>query len=212
MQTLLESFLGKKLNSYREPTREGTGKGERVGFSKKKYHAALLALTSDSVVDQANTVGGRYPVVLNWRSQPEFKEAVAQLVEEFSDKVLELIREKNCDQRFVASDKSLSDLMRYGDDLLSAISKKSLPKDLKDESESRLFYAVRALLDRAAGSTNIQNKDLEQAWKGLDADQRKKIAKDYLDTIGKVLAKSAPTYLERRKARLLAEMVGKLIG
>ena len=38
----LGGFLQHKLREYVEPSRAGTPKGEPVGLSKQKYHAALL--------------------------------------------------------------------------------------------------------------------------------------------------------------------------
>ena len=73
------------MDAYQEPTRSGTTRGEAVGFSKDKYHAALLsALTGLSQKSIAENLGISYGVVRKWHVEPEFKEAMSSNRGEFS--------------------------------------------------------------------------------------------------------------------------------
>jgi hypothetical protein len=73
---LLNEFIQEKATSYQQPSRKGTPRGEPVGFSWEKYYATLLALTEDSLEDQANKLDVSYHVLRKWRSEPEFKKTV----------------------------------------------------------------------------------------------------------------------------------------
>src|SRR6516165_1832893 len=82
---LLRNFIRARMDAYQEPTRSGTTRGEAVGFSKDKYHAALLsALTGLSQKSIAENLGISYGVVRKWHVEPEFKEAMSSNRGEFS--------------------------------------------------------------------------------------------------------------------------------
>ena len=88
-QKLLPKFIDEKLFNYVEPTRKGTPKGEAVGFSKAKYGASLEALR-EKVLPETNDLSTEakrlrvpYGVLRKWRSEPQFKELVAQHEKEF---------------------------------------------------------------------------------------------------------------------------------
>ena len=88
-QKLLPRFIDEKLANYVEPSRKGTPKGEPVGFSKAKYRASLEALR-EKVLPETNDLSTEakrlrvpYGVLRKWRSEPQFKELVAQHEKEF---------------------------------------------------------------------------------------------------------------------------------
>jgi hypothetical protein len=77
---LLDRFIREKLDAYEAPpeSRKGIPRGEKRGYPQEKYHATLLALTDLSVRDQAEKLGVSYPVLKNWRSEPEFQAKVGE--------------------------------------------------------------------------------------------------------------------------------------
>ncbi len=67
-------WASEKIKTYREPTRAGTRKGDPIGLSKKKYHAALLmplypTLKLKGISDFAHTSDG---VLRVWRTDKAY--------------------------------------------------------------------------------------------------------------------------------------------
>lgn len=82
----LGGFIQRKLREYVEPSREGTPKGEPIGLSKKKYHAALLAgLTSLDLKQVAREVHVSYDLVRKWRTEDAFSDVGYDAAVEFAD-------------------------------------------------------------------------------------------------------------------------------
>jgi hypothetical protein len=88
-EKLLAKFIADKLNTYVEPTKEGTPKGEPVGFSSTKYKATLYRLrervldTSEDLTAQAKELKVSYGLLRKWRSEQDFKDLVSQHEKEF---------------------------------------------------------------------------------------------------------------------------------
>lgn len=80
---VLGYFIASKLQEYVEPERAGTPKGESIGLSRKKYHGALLSLTSLSLRKQAKQIGVSYGVLRKWRTEDAFNRCILQLCEDF---------------------------------------------------------------------------------------------------------------------------------
>lgn len=80
---ILGAFIEAKLRGYVEPERAGTPKGEPIGMSRKKYHAALLGLTSVDLRKQAKQIGVSYGVLRKWRTEEAFDLCIDQLTDEF---------------------------------------------------------------------------------------------------------------------------------
>jgi hypothetical protein len=89
---VLRHFIRRRLAEYVEPSRAGTPRGEPVGYSRAKFHAALLGLTILPLAEQARLTGVRETVISTWRGQPEFKATVERLAAEFADEVVALAR------------------------------------------------------------------------------------------------------------------------
>lgn len=69
----LGGFLQRKLREYVEPSRAGTPKGEPVGLSKQKYHAALLrGMTSLALKQIAREVHVSYDLMRKWDTEDPF--------------------------------------------------------------------------------------------------------------------------------------------
>ena len=80
---VLGAFIDTNLQRYIEPTRAGTPKGETVGLSRKKFHAALLSLTSLDLRKQAKLIRVSYGLLRKWRTEEALLEEVRQLEKEF---------------------------------------------------------------------------------------------------------------------------------
>jgi hypothetical protein len=82
-------FINQKLREYWEPSRKGTTRGEKIGFSRDKYRAVLLTVRnnilghSQDLKELAKELGVPYGTLRNWQSEGEFKALVRQHQEEF---------------------------------------------------------------------------------------------------------------------------------
>jgi hypothetical protein len=73
-QGVLGGFIQDRLAAYVEPQRAGTPRGETIGFSRKKYHAVLLAMTNIDLKKQAQIIGVTAGVLRTWRAEPAFQQ------------------------------------------------------------------------------------------------------------------------------------------
>jgi hypothetical protein len=80
---VLGQFIEDRLRHYVEPERAGTPKGEPIGFSRKKFHAALLALTNVDLRKQAKHIKVSYGLLRKWRTEDAFFEQVMKLEDDF---------------------------------------------------------------------------------------------------------------------------------
>ena len=83
--TLLKEFIGSKLDEYDEPKREGTPKGDAIGFSRKKYCASLTSLYNIGNKQIAGLCKSTDGTVRVWKTQDDFKEMVQKHQEEFAE-------------------------------------------------------------------------------------------------------------------------------
>lgn len=82
--TLLEKFIYDKKSKYKEPSKKGIPRGEKVGFSKQKYDASLELMKEVSLVELAKSENISYSVVRIWNREPEFEVQIAQNCKEFA--------------------------------------------------------------------------------------------------------------------------------
>lgn len=69
----IEEFLRYKMHTYKEPTRRGTPKGEKVGFSSKKHYACVLVgITNYKLKDIAKKSDVSYGMLRKWKADPDF--------------------------------------------------------------------------------------------------------------------------------------------
>lgn len=80
----LIQFIEAKVSAYTPPAREGTPKGDAIGFSPEKYAASLWALTNLEQKQIAEKVNCNYRSLLTWRSQSDFKTLTIQHAAEFA--------------------------------------------------------------------------------------------------------------------------------
>jgi len=81
--SLLKKFILIKLADYKEPKKKGVPRGQIIGFSRKKFHAALFMCTADSQKSIAKKVGVSHGLLLKWRTEEGFRRQSAQLIAEF---------------------------------------------------------------------------------------------------------------------------------
>jgi hypothetical protein len=83
---LVKEWAANELKSYNEPSRAGTAKGDPVGLSSKKYHAALLMVLHPNALelkDIAEMVGASHGVLRVWRTKDDFKIAADWAIDDF---------------------------------------------------------------------------------------------------------------------------------
>lgn len=84
MNTHLENFISRKIETHIEPSRKGTPRGNPIGIGKIKYQAALIStLTNFNLEFLSKQVKGKYGVVRKWRTQADFKACSHSISNEF---------------------------------------------------------------------------------------------------------------------------------
>lgn len=83
---------------YREPTRKGIPKGERIGFSKTKFRATLWSLTSIEIKKQAEILNVSYGVLRKWRTEEQFAWQVKLHTQSFIRSLLEHLERRARDK------------------------------------------------------------------------------------------------------------------
>lgn len=73
---ILHHFITKSIKEYRAPSREGSSRGEVIGFSAEKHAAALWTLRNIPQKEVAIKAKCNYRSMLVWRTQDDFKDAV----------------------------------------------------------------------------------------------------------------------------------------
>jgi len=77
-RTLLQSFINNEIAEYREPQRQGTPKGEPIGFLNDKYKASLYMLKGIGQKNIAEQLGKSHELLRKWNSEDEFKKKVEE--------------------------------------------------------------------------------------------------------------------------------------
>lgn len=95
------SYIERDIDSYVEPSRQGTPKGDPIGFSKQKYLASLLKLTASKDKEIAKNVGVSFGVMRNWSSEEGFR----KLSERHVDDCISFL--SNCLEQFYSVSQEL---------------------------------------------------------------------------------------------------------
>jgi hypothetical protein len=189
-RNLLRNFIKEKMQTYREPTREGTARGEAVGFSRDKHHAALLsALTGLSQKSIADKLGISYGVVRKWHVESDFKELMSANLREFNMFFWTRIRENANELQQILDQNSRDD---------------KAPEMPQYDFESDYEYGISACRVLGRGAENIKNQiqgDTSsanlvyalEAWRALSALMHSQL-KEYSRKLGR--PKSEPTTTE----------------
>lgn len=101
----LNDYARHRLQNYQEPQRKGRLRGEKIGFSREKYYAAVLTILYPnclSIKEIANLAGVSIGVYRTWRTEDDFLQEVenesAQLGEFLGQELVRLIRNDNEDK------------------------------------------------------------------------------------------------------------------
>lgn len=90
--SFLQDFIDQRVNEYVEPTREGTARGERIGYSRQKFHASvLMALCSLKEKEIAERLKVSYGLIRQWSIDREFSKMMQQHVVDFGTYFVEQI-------------------------------------------------------------------------------------------------------------------------
>ncbi len=85
---LLQAFIKNKVAQYCEPARRRRSKGELIDFSKRKYRASLMVLTSKSLKQIAESENTSYAVLRRWMTEAPFKKRVQEHSQQFASLLL----------------------------------------------------------------------------------------------------------------------------
>ncbi|GEM_PF-6687608 len=91
-----EAYILDAMDSYDEPVRKGTPKGERIGFPKHKYYCSLMVALTDKKLktiaeENKETHGISYGLLRKWNSEEDFKALVQDHRVLFFSKYISLI-------------------------------------------------------------------------------------------------------------------------
>ena len=92
--SLLSKFISEKSRAYIEPQREGTPKGETIGFSMRKYLATLYMLRTFKQKDISDLIGVSHGLLRVWRTEETFKKTITGNCIEFSEYVVSFLLAK----------------------------------------------------------------------------------------------------------------------
>ena len=81
---LLLRFIKEKRESYVEPSRKGTPRGEIIGLSLEKYMASLFMLTSMNLKRISERSKVSYGLIRKWRTETPFKGQIEKHIMEYA--------------------------------------------------------------------------------------------------------------------------------
>lgn len=84
-RTLLAQYVHERTQEYVQPTREGTPRGEPIGFSSVKYGAGLYALMNTKQKEIAESMEISHGLLRKWHTEQPFKDAVEIHCQRVSD-------------------------------------------------------------------------------------------------------------------------------
>lgn len=84
------------LKGYREPTRSGKRRGDRIGFPRKKQLAAFLMVLHPSfnLSEIARLAGVSGGLIRVWRTEPEFRKVTKTASSQFTKRLINTIEMK----------------------------------------------------------------------------------------------------------------------
>jgi hypothetical protein len=86
---IIYEYILYQMSNYTEPTREGTPKGDRIGFPHNKYFASILCgITNYNLKKIAEISGISYGVIRKWRTEEDFKSACDKHCSDFVNEII----------------------------------------------------------------------------------------------------------------------------
>jgi hypothetical protein len=161
METLLLKYVKEKAGKYIEPTRQGTAKGDPIGFSAVKYLTTLLSMTSLKIKEIADASGVSYGLLRVWRTEPDYMKMIDSHITEFSGRFIRniflILEEMKFGEDYALGFehyekmyKDVLDISIYSEDLLESIYKQAKQTMIPDFKKERFFtlflsfaYAIR---------------------------------------------------------------------
>lgn len=144
--TLLTIFLRTQIADYREPTRKGTRRGEKVGFPKHKYVASLFMVTSLNQRQIADRLGIPHKLLLKWHMEEDYRAAIESHCKKFLQILKDDIHSKKPGS--IEHLSRISDAHFYGDciiqGLLSHMEEQSF--QLQDAEDVLMYLEVCKIL------------------------------------------------------------------
>jgi len=134
---LIDNFIYRKIDEYEVPTRAGTPRGEPIGYSAKKYYAAVLCLKTVPVKEMAKMTKVSYGLLRKWRTEDDFKKLVEELSVEFTAEVINHLVARGIKQAELADE--------YVSRSVEEISKTPPPELTWNEFEDLKFYSEKLM-------------------------------------------------------------------
>src|SRR5262249_46605607 len=181
-EKLLTRFIDDKLSTYVEPSKKGTPKGERVGFSRTKYRATLYALrgrvldTTEDLIAQAKELKVSYGLLRKWRSEQDFKNLVSQHEKEFTGYLLQILRRSNDRMRIQNAKRKVGELFDQSLKELQSIN--AAARDSKQkELVRKLMILIQGNIQNELTKSDVKPQDL-QKYQQLALDQAIELLQD----------------------------------
>jgi hypothetical protein len=93
--SLLDSFICRRFNAYKEPQRKGVPKGEKIGVSPKKYLAALLSLKNLKQKYIAEIANSTHNSVRKWNTEDDFLDLTDNFKTEYAEYVIKHLKKRS---------------------------------------------------------------------------------------------------------------------
>lgn len=163
----LGAYLEEKLDKHQEPSREGTPRGEKIGFPRKKYLASiLLGITNRKLKEVAEACGVSYGLLRKWRTETDFQEGCENHRHDFVIKIVERIKEE----------------ISIGEKLFDDYFNDRGPDPLAPAAEKRLDRYERILIDTKQFKQEVINELNAEVYRIADV-SGDDTAKDKIDRI-----------------------------
>lgn len=141
-ETLLNKFVKTKLDLRQAR--------QTLGFSDRKYSAALFMLSGVSIKFRTEKLGISYHVYRHWATEPTFKRVVQGFIDEFASLVVQHIKEKviNCTYKDFANLDwtEILDANSYSKPLKKRLEALYL-KESKTFNDRRFLFAMSQILN-----------------------------------------------------------------
>ena len=189
--TFLDKFIKAKLDSYVEPQRKGTPRGEPIGFSKQKYEATLLLMTNSKQKDIAESLGISYGFLRRWRTEKKFLELTKKHCNEFREVVMAYFKDKNDSGRIIP-EHEFEDYHKYGNMMREAFwgwlmeNKDKIENDDPDTIMAALclkkFILGRSILEKPEQNKEMIEIMVEQIYNFINKKSLSSEEKEYIST------------------------------
>jgi hypothetical protein len=160
---IIEEFLHYEMNNYKEPTRRGTPKGEKVGFSSKKHFACILVgITNYKLKYIAKKSDVSYGMLRKWNTDPNFTDEANYIAFWFVIEIFRRIKKYISGQQEAAKkyfDGQGKDPFAKRDPDRPLDDFERILRDAPDFSDTALYILNKLLMDLEQELKNLQGDD-----------------------------------------------------